>query len=145
MISTDKNNALQEWLSASPYATDIYFNFSPAEAGVTNVATVSGDKVLQWYMGGYAKKSYDFGVIQYLAVNTDIPNSTDNTGAMTRVEAFMNWVTEQDKLHNYPDFGEGAEIYRVEVLNSRPIVAGQDDEVAKYQFECRVTYIEKEY
>ena len=96
-------------------------------------------------MGGYAKKSYDFGVIQYLAVNTDIPNSTDNTGAMTRVEEFMNWVTEQDRQRNYPDFGDEAEIQRVEVLNSRPIVAGQDDEVAKYQFECRVTYIEKEY
>lgn len=144
MVRNNRNQALQEWLSASPYLTDLYFNFAPAEAGVTNVAAVSGERVLKHYLGGDAMMCYDFGVVQYKPVNMDIPNSPDNADAMNDVELFMDWVREQNALRNFPDF-EGCEIQRVEVLNNLPIAAGQDDEVAKYMFECRVTYVGKEY
>lgn len=143
MIQNNRNEALQEWLQESPYATDLFFNFAPTEPGTTAVAPVSGEAVIKRYLGGYSLKGYDFGVVQYIPVNMDVPNNTDNTDAMYSVEQFMNWVKEQNAQQNFPDF-EGCNVQRVEVLNNMPVVAGQDDEVAKYMFQCRVTYVEKE-
>ena len=141
--STNRNQALQEWLAGSPYVTDLYFNFAPAEAGVTGVASVSGERILKAYMGWYVLKAYEFGVIQYKPINTDIPNNSDNADAMHDVELFMNWVKEQNDEKNFPEF-EGCTVQRVEVLNNVPMVTGQDDEVARYMYQCRVTYLEKE-
>ena len=143
MIENNRNQALQEWLQESPYTTNLYFNFAPAEPGVTGVAPVAGESVLKRYLGGYSLKIYDFGVIQYFPVNMDVPNGTDNVETMFSVEQFMDWVKDQNTQQNFPDF-EGCDVQRVEVLNNMPVVAGQDDEVAKYMFQCRVTYIEKE-
>ena len=36
MIENNRNQAIQEWLQGSPYVTDLFFNFSPAEPGVTS-------------------------------------------------------------------------------------------------------------
>ena len=47
MIENNRNQAIQEWLQGSPYVTDLFFNFSPAEPGVTSVAPVSGEQVVQ--------------------------------------------------------------------------------------------------
>lgn len=140
---SNRNQALQEWLQDCPYATDLYFNFAPAEPGVTGVSPVSGEAVIKRYLGGYSLKGYDFGVVQYIPVNMDVPNNTENTDAMHSVEQFMDWVKEQNAQKNLPDF-EGCAVQRVEVLNNMPVVSGQDDEVAKYMFQCRVTYLEKE-
>ncbi len=143
MIQNNRNQALQEWLAQSPYVTDLYFNFAPTEAGVTGVSSISGETVLKRYCGGWALKQYDFGVVQYKPINTDVPNNTDNAAEMYDVDLLMDWIKEQDKERNYPVF-EGCTIQRVEVLNNMPVVTGQDDEVAKYMCQCRVTYIEKE-
>ena len=143
MIQNNRNQALQEWLAQSPYVTDLYFNFSPAEEGVTSVASISGETVLKRYFGGWALKQYDFGVVQFKPINTDVPNNSDNAAEMYDVDLLMDWIKEQDKQRNYPNF-EGCTIQRVEVLNNMPVVTGQDDEVARYMAQCRGTYIEKE-
>ena len=77
MIQNNRNQALQEWLAQSPYITDLYFNFAPTEQGVTSVASISGETVLKRYMGGWALKEYDFGVVQYKPINTNVPNNSD--------------------------------------------------------------------
>ena len=143
MIQNNRNQALQEWLAQSPYVTDLYFNFSPAEEGVTSVASISGETVLKRYFGGWALKQYDFGVVQFKPINTDVPNNSDNAAEMYDVDLLMDWIKEQNRLRNFPNF-EGCTIQRVEVLNNMPVVTGQDDEVARYMCQCRVTYIEKE-
>lgn len=143
MIENNRNQAIQEWLQGSPYVTDLFFNFSPAEPGVTSVAPVSGEQVLRRYLGGWTLKIYEFGVVQYIPVNMDVPNNEENADAMYSVEQFMDWVKSQNAQQSFPVF-EGCEVQRVEVLNNMPVVTGQDDEVAKYMFQCRVTYLEKE-
>lgn len=143
MIQNNRNQALQEWLAQSPYIMDLYFNFAPTEAGVTGVSSISGETVLKRYMGGWALKQYDFGVVQYKPINTDVPNNSDNAAEMFDMDLLMDWIKEQDKERNYPVF-EGCTVQRVEVLNNMPVVTGQDDEVARYMAQCRVTYLEKE-
>ena len=143
MIRGNRNEAIQEWLSNSPFVTDLYFNFSPAEAGVTSIAPVSGERVLKHYVDGTALMCYEFGVVQYKPVNMDVPNNTDNAEAMHDVELFMDWVREQNRLRNFPRI-EGCETQRVEVLNNLPMAAGTDNEVAKYMYMCRLTYAGKE-
>lgn len=144
MIQNNRNEALQEWLAESPFVTDLYFNFYPAEAGVTSIAPVSGERVLKHYTDGTALMCYEFGVIQFWPVNMNVPNNADNAEAMYAVEQFMDWVKAQNQLRNFPDF-EGCDVQRVEVLNNLPFSAGTDDEVAKYMYTCRVTYAGKEY
>ena len=143
MIQNNRNEAIQEWLSASPFVTDLYFNFSPAEPNVTSVAPVSGERVLRHYIDGSALMCYEFGVIQYKPVNMDVPNNTDNAEAMYDVELFMDWVKEQNALRNFPRF-DGCVMQRADVLNNLPMAAGTDNEVAKYMYMCRLTYEGKE-
>lgn len=88
-------------------------------------------------------KQYDFGVVQYKPINTNVPNNSDNAAEMYDVDLLIDWIKEQDKQRNYPTF-EGCTVQRVEVLNNMPVVTGQDDEVARYMCQCRVTYLEKE-
>ena len=94
-------------------------------------------------MGGWALKEYDFGVVQYKPINTNVPNNSDNAAEMFDVDLLMDWIKEQNKQRNFPQF-EGCTVQRVEVLNNMPVVTGQDDEVARYMAQCRVTYLEKE-
>lgn len=144
MIRENRNEALQAWLADSPFVTDLYFNFGPAEPGVTALVPVSGERVLKRYGGGYALMCYEFGVVQYKPVNLDVPNNTENADAMHDVELFMDWIREQNRERNFPEF-EDCDVQRVEVLNNLPVSAGQDSEVAKYMYTCRVTYCAKEY
>ena len=59
-------------------------------------------------------------------------------------QAFMDWVEAQEKEGNYPDFGEGCEMERIEVLQNMPNLASVNAEegVARYMIQGRITYRE---
>lgn len=139
MKRENKNLAIWEWVQSYPLLSDLFFNSAPAADGATSIVPISSEKVLKWYIGGSSMREYTFGIVQYKLTDVDTPNATEGIQSMYDVERFMNWVTEQNKLRNFPQF-MGCDVISVEVLNNMPQVTGRDSSMYKYMYQCRVTY-----
>lgn len=66
--------------------------------------------------------------------------------AMKVGQEFMDWIEEQNRKKNYPDFGKQCQIKKIENLQNMPNLATVDwkNALAQYQIPCRVVYFEKE-
>lgn len=58
----------------------------------------------------------------------------------------MDWVDQKNRAKEYPDFPDTCEIQKIETLQNMPNLAGVNMEqtMARYMFQCRVTYFERE-
>ena len=61
-------------------------------------------------------------------------------------QGFMDWLDEQDREKNYPEFPDNCQIKKMEVLQNMPNLAGVNPEagLARYMIQCRLIYFEKE-
>ena len=60
---------------------------------------------------------------------------------MQEAQKFMEWIDQQRKARNFPDF-EGCKVLSIENLQNMPNLAGVNaaGNVAKYICQCRVRY-----
>ena len=67
-----------------------------------------------------------------------------NMEAMELGESFMEWVEEQDKNGNYPDFGENCKVEKMEILQDMPNLAtvNAEEGLARYMIQGRIVYRE---
>lgn len=142
MEHVNKNAAMLTWLAGCPLIYDLFFNFSDGASGNTVVATNARSQPLRRYVDGGTLEAYDFTLIRLDKVST-VPNSAENASVMFSVEALMEWLRGRNAAGDFPDFGDENSVQSVELLQNVPTVAGWDDEGAKYQFACRVTYYHK--
>lgn len=119
------------------------FNVSPGEEGNISFLTNYSDKIKKKYIRCGADKEYGFSVV----ITRTFSEETDdlNLDAMNFAQGFMDWIDEQDKKRNYPDFGEKCQVKRIENLQNMPNLASVDwdNMIAQYMLQCRVLYFEK--
>lgn len=138
-MSQDKHLAVWEWLYKNEQISRLYYNFS--DSGMDNTVLITlGDNRIRRYIDGSEMRQYDFSIAQYKEMNATEPNSDENVSVMIDAGKVMQWIEEQEKLHNYPNFPDGCIITKVEPLQAMPSVAGMDEMEAKYLFSCRITY-----
>lgn len=120
------------------------FNFSPESPDSFSLITNYSGKVKKKYIRIGAEKEYGFTVI----IMKDYSTSGDdlNLEAMNFCQAFMDWLEEQEKAKNYPEFPESCQIKRMECLQNMPNLAGvnTDAGLARYMIQCRIIYFERE-
>lgn len=120
------------------------YNFSPDSPDGIGFLTNYSDKVLKRYIRIGADKAYGFTIL----VTKEYSTSCDdlNLEAMNFVQGLMDWLDEQNRTKRYPDFGEKCEVKKIENLQNMPNLAEVDQEegIARYMFQCRVVYFEKE-
>lgn len=124
--------------------TVLNYNFSSESPDAIGFLTNYSDKVLKRYIRVGADKAYGFSVLvtkEYSTYCDDL-----NLEAMNFVQKIMDWVDEQNRNRNYPDFGERCTIKKIENLQNMPNLAEANPEegYARYMFQCRVIYYEKE-
>lgn len=121
----------------------LHFNVSPGEEGNISFLTNYSDKIKKKYIRCGADKEYGFTVV----ITRTFSEETDdlNLDAMNFAQGFMDWIDEQDKKRNYPDFGEMCQVKRIENLQNMPNLASVDwdNMIAQYMLQCRVLYFEK--
>lgn len=124
--------------------TVLNYNFSPDSPDAIGFLTNYSDKVLKRYVRVGAEKAYGFSILVTKEYSTNCDEL--NLESMNFVQGLMDWVEEQNHINNYPDFGVKCEIKRIENLQNMPNLAEVDPEegVARYMFQCRVIYFEKE-
>lgn len=116
------------------------FNFSPDSADEFSLITNYADKEIKKYVNGDSQKAYGFTIIivkQYSTGGDDL-----NLECMNFVQEFMDWMDEQNRERNFPDFGEGCEVEKMEVLQNMPNLAGINAEegLARYMVQARILY-----
>lgn len=124
--------------------TVLNYNFSPDSSDGIGFLTEYSDRVIKRYIRVGAEKAYGFAILVTKEYSTDCDDL--NLEAMNFVQGIMDWVDEQNRLKQFPDFGPGCEIKRIENLQNMPNLAETDPEegVARYVFQCRVIYFERE-
>lgn len=141
MSSEGKSAAIQAW--AAGY-DDSFLKLSamPEEPGATGVQIVSNDYVIAKFINGKARRRYTV-TMQYVDEWSG-GNDSINRDAMRYGERWLDWVAEQWRAGNVPDFGEAADITNIEPLYNSPEVAAvyQSDALARYQFSAAIDYIE---
>lgn len=119
------------------------FNFADGEAHSVSFITNFSGRVLRKYIRA-ADKEYGFTILitWHYSMDTDDLNMQ----AMKVGQEFMDWIEEQNRKKNYPDFGEQCQIKKIENLQNMPNLATVDwkNALAQYQIPCRVVYFEKE-
>lgn len=119
------------------------FNVSPGKEGNISFLTNYSDKLRKKYIRVGVEKEYGFTVL----ITRTFSEETDdlNLDAMNFSQGFMDWIDEQEKKKNYPDFGEKCQVKKIENLQNMPNLASVDWEnmIAQYMLQCRVIYFEK--
>lgn len=120
----------------------LHFNFSDEAPDNISFLTNYSDKVIKNYVRA-SQKEYGFTILITKAYSTSADDL--NLEAMNFAQRFMDWIEEQNRLKNYPDFGSDCEILKIENLQNMPNLAGvnQEEGLARYMLQCRVIYMEK--
>lgn len=138
----NKNTAMLEYLRQYPgLQSFLFFNSMVDQIGNTSVQTVSGETWEKKYVRGHGIKQWDFAVAKIAQADTG--TSDINADETQAVQDFMDWIDEQNKAGNFPDFSP-SKVLSIQNLQNMPNFAGIDNNegTAKYMFQCRVRYYE---
>lgn len=119
------------------------FNFVDDSPTAVAFLTNYSGKVLKKYVRA-ADKEYGFTILLTWHYSTETDDL--NLQAMNFAQEFMNWIDNQNREKNFPDFGEKCQIKKIENMQNMPNLAtvDMDEKLAQYQIQCRVLYFEKD-
>lgn len=138
----DKNKAVWEWIQQYQSFDKLFYNFCMAEDGNKNFIPNPTNYVMKQYIDGSTLRYYDFAITSFSRYS-DVPYDEENILDYKEMQKFIEWIDEQNKLRNYPNFGSNCNIIEVSNLQNNPSSSLEDKELAKYMIQCRITYEEE--
>ena len=150
----DKNQAVIDYLMTCPYiqANLMFFNFIDAKDNSKQFVTTANDVAINTsYIDGSVMRRYTFTIIDYKSIAYNaLVNMTgyvdENVEDMLEVQTIINWVTAQEEIHNYPNFGSDYFIEKIKALSDNPNLNGIDTSVkptlAKYSVSIQIDYLD---
>lgn len=154
MSGVDKNQAVIDYIVKCPTIKNspLYFNFINAQDDTNQIVTQTQERYAsKRFVDGSVMKVYSFTIILYKST-ADIavvklegyPN--ENISDMSDIQALIDWIREQDKVHDYPDFGEDCIIDEISTTTENPSFDGIDDQVspplAIYSVTIEIQYLD---
>ena len=136
-----KHEAMERFVKEK--VEDLSFNFSPDRPASISFLTNYSGKVAKRYVRA-ADKEYGFTILLTWHYSTEADDM--NLQAMEIAQEFMDWIDAQDRKRNFPDFGDGCQVKKLENLQNMPnlVMVDMENGIAQYQIPCRVLYFEKE-
>lgn len=153
-MATDKNQAIIDYLITCPVIQNnpLYFNYINAKDSYNQIVTMANDLLISRpYLDGSVRRRYTFNIITFksmadTAVVKQGGYSNENVEDMVDPQAIIDWIADQQELHNYPDFGEDNIIESIDTTTSTPVYEGVntsiDPPLAMYSVSVRVDYID---
>lgn len=154
MSQVDKNQAVIDYIVECPTIRNspLYFNFINAQDDTNQIVTQTQERYAsRRYVDGSVLKIYSFTIILYkstadIAVVKIDGYPNENISDMSDIQALIDWIREQDKLHNYPNFGEDCLIDEISTTTENPSFDGIDDQVspplAIYSVTIEIQYLD---
>lgn len=140
-----KTEAVVEWLKTYP-GLDGYLKLNATEltAGERTVNTVYNDAKVREFIDGTVERQFTFALVMVCDWSSGF--DTVNAEAEAWGEMWLDWCDAQFKAGNVPDFGDKCTIRAIESLQNIPSLAAtyQEEQLARYMFQARITYWEKE-
>lgn len=120
----------------------VSFNFADYSPDAVSFLTNYSGRIIKKYIRA-ADKEYGFTILITWHYSTETDDL--NLQAMNFAQEFMDWIDDQNRLGNFPDFGEHCQVKKIENLQNMPNLAAVDWENmrAQYQIQCRVLYFER--
>lgn len=120
----------------------VSFNFADDSPDAVSFLTNYSGRIIKKYIRA-ADKEYGFTILITWHYSTETDDL--NLQAMNFAQEFMDWIDDQNRLGNFPDFGEHCQVKKIENLQNMPNLAAVDWENmrAQYQIQCRVLYFER--
>lgn len=150
----DKTEAIIQYLLTCPRIANssLYFNFINATDEDKQFLTVANDKALdKTYIDGSVLKRFTFTIIDYRSVayqemaRYDI-TANESVEEYLDVQALIDWINDQEDIHNYPDFGEHCIIEHIGTASQNPNLNGVDTQanpaLAKYSISIQIDYLD---
>ena len=153
-MRVDKNQAVIDYIITCPTILNspLYFNFINAKNDTNQLLTVSNDQYTNVsYIDGSVKRIYTFTIITFksAADNAVVKASgypNENLSDMHDIQALIDWIKEQEELHNYPDFGEDCIVESITPTTDEPNFDGIDEQVspplAVYSTSIQIEYLD---
>ena len=153
-MSVDKNQAVIDYIIRCPTIQNspLYFNFINAEDDTNQFVTQTQERYAsRQYVDGSVLKIYSFTIILYkstadIAVVKMEGYPNENISDMSDIQALIDWIKEQNELHNYPDFGTDCIIDEIYTTTENPSFDGIDDQVspplAIYSITIEIQYLD---
>lgn len=153
-MSIDKNQAVIDYIIQCPKIVNspLYFNFLNAGDGTTQFLTQSNERYAsKRYIDGSILRVYSFMIVCFKST-ADIavvklegyPN--ENITDMSDIQALIDWIQEQEDLHNYPNFGEDCLVEEISTTSENPHFDGIDEQVspplAIYSVTIEIKYLD---
>ena len=150
----DKNQAVIDYLIQCPSILNspLYFNFINAKDDTNQFLTVSSDQYSsRYFVDGSIMKVYTFTIITFkstadIAVVKIDGYQNENVSDMSDIQALIDWVKEQEDIHNYPNFGNECIIDSIEPTTDTPNFDGIDEQVspplAVYSTSIKINYLD---
>ena len=124
---------------------DAYFNFvsSADQDENTSILTTPYGSLVKKYVDGPEVKKFQCEIRQVKPLSR-ISNTSENMEQIQKVQEFLDWINEQGRQRNFPDFGEGCEVLDMGTPDGvdYPSIAGMNEHVALYAFPFEITYVE---
>lgn len=155
-MNVDKNKAIIDYILTCPQVRDsaaLYFNFINAKNDTTQIVTNSNDVYNnRTYIDGSVARRYTFTLITFRSVSENPvvvslqDYSNENVVDLDTIQGLIDWIREQNDLHNFPDFGDTCDIQSIETTTDSPNLDGINSEVtpmlAMYSITIQVDYID---
>lgn len=139
----DKHQAVLDWAKGyEGFDQYLKLNAGEFEAGENSIMTTTNDESVGQFIDGTKQKVYTFTIVMFKDWSSGFDET--NQDALEWGSAWLDWVSEQYKAGNVPDFGS-ATITDIKALQNMPQLAqvDQDSQTAKYMFSARINYMER--
>ena len=137
----NKHTILKEWVNQFLVDKNLSFETVEMNLGARALVPNYGDFLVKQDVLGNKYKEYTFAFVGCELI--DYGTSDVNENNMNLFDEFNEWIEEQERNKNYPDFG--AIDYKLEPLQNMANIAQYDEasQLAKYMLLCKITYTEK--
>ena len=153
-MAINKNQAVIDYIITCPTILNspLYFNFINAKDDTNQIFTESTDTYTNKpFIDGSVEKLYTFTIITYksaadIAVVKQSGYENENLSDMSDIQKLIEWITEQNDVRNFPNFGEDCIIDSIETTTEQPKFEGIDEQItpplAVYSTSIQIRYID---
>lgn len=140
----NKFSKLSEFIGSCPLVGyDMYFNFidETNQDGNTSLITSGYGETVKTYTDGMKVKKLQCEIRQVKPMSS-YSNTNENVEQMQIVQEFLDWINEQGKNKNYPDFGSGCNVQDIRTPEGveYPMLVGVHEGTGLYAFPIEVIY-----
>lgn len=137
----NKTEAVYNWLKSYDGFNNLYFNFSIDKNNTSVMIPSPSDYLLYEDISGVMLRNYIFSVSHFKHL-TYLPNK-ENIDNMEEVQKFLDWIYNQNKIHNYPEFPESCNIDYIKNINNIPKLSKTNNNLVMFYTQIQIQYTEK--